>query len=47
MISVIIRPGTDFTPSVGEFINCPLCHATGEADAELAAEWQADQLEYA
>ncbi len=39
-ISVCTDPGHDFRPSQWEYINCPLCHATGEADADLAREWQ-------
>lgn len=41
--------GNGFTPSRGEYFNCPLCSAMGEAEAERAAgyiaEW-ADELEH-
>lgn len=44
MISVITRVGDGFRPSQGEYVDCPLCHATGEADADLALnfieDWQ-------
>lgn len=43
MISVYIDAGSPFRPSVLEYVNCPLCHATGEADADEArsfiTEW--------
>ena len=45
MISVCTRPGNDFHPSRWEYVNCPLCHATGEADRENAAEWVTEQAE--
>ena len=31
--------GNGFTPSVGEYFSCPLCHGTGEADRQLADAW--------
>jgi rubredoxin len=37
--------GSDYRPSQGEYFRCPLCSGTGEAEAELAAEWTADHEE--
>lgn len=41
-ISVCTDPGGDFRPSRWEYVSCPECHATGEADAERAASYIAD-----
>ncbi len=38
-INVCTDPGNDYQPSQWEYVDCPLCHATGEADADLAREW--------
>jgi uncharacterized protein CbrC (UPF0167 family) len=37
--------GNEFRPSRSEMFDCPLCHATGEADAEHAAKWTCLQAE--
>lgn len=39
------RPPTDFTAGVGEYFNCPLCGATGEADADSARAFVAELAE--
>lgn len=44
-VSVIIRAGDGWRPTLSEYVSCPLCHATGVADAERANEWNAEQLE--
>jgi hypothetical protein len=44
-IVVCTDPGNDFRPSQWECVGCPLCHQTGEADANLAAEWVAERAE--
>lgn len=44
-IYVCTDPGNDFRPSRGEYVGCPLCHQTGEADADRATEYLADQAE--
>lgn len=42
-VSAIVRPGDGWRPTVrGEF-ECPLCHATGEADRGLAQEFLEEQ----
>lgn len=45
LISVCTDPGNDWRPSRWEYVTCPLCHGTKEADRELAEEWLADQPE--
>ena len=32
-------PGDGWFPTRWESFDCPLCHATGQADRELAEEW--------
>ena len=38
-ISVCTDPGNDFTPSRWEFVACPVCHGTREADAQTALDF--------
>lgn len=37
--------GNEFFPAVWDSFNCPLCHATGEADRVLAEEWERDHTD--
>lgn len=46
-VIVCTQAGDGFRPSRSEYINCPLCHATGEAEAELAEEFILKELEMA
>lgn len=43
-IYVYTVPPTDFSRGEGEYISCPCCHGTGEADADNARafirDWQ-------
>lgn len=41
-VHVYTRLPTEFRPAVGEYISCPLCGGTGEAERETARRWIED-----
>lgn len=45
-VSAITRMGDGWQPTISEDFECPLCHATGEAERELADEWTREQAEH-
>lgn len=44
-IEVITRLNGEYFPPRIETLSCPLCSATGEAEAERAEEWLLEQVE--
>lgn len=38
-IAVCTDPGGYYRPSVWEYVGCPTCHQTGEADRQMAADY--------
>lgn len=44
-VSAITRMGDGFRPTISEEFACPLCHGTGEADAERAADHERELRE--
>jgi rubrerythrin len=45
MVEVIVKLNGSFASPTTESFNCPLCSATGEADAERAEEWLLNIIE--
>ncbi len=45
MVYAITRESNGFSPSVGEYFTCPLCHGTAEAARKSAAEYVTEREE--